>query len=174
MISADGEKATCLFVKNGNLYKTQTEDFGATWSDPIQVNDEDGTVVDQYRTASVAGFYGVWTDDRNDNNDIYFESVGLSPILTVESVSGGFGVTAALSNVGNAPAENVQWTIDLDGAVFIGAHKEGIVTLAPGDTETVSTGLVFGIGSVSIVVSVDGAEKQATAFVLGPLVLQVT
>lgn len=174
VISADGDRATCLFVKNGNLYKTQTEDFGATWSEPVQVNDEDGTVVDEYKTASVEGFYGVWTDERNGNDDLYFESVGLSPILTVESVSGGFGVKAILSNVGNAVAEDAQWTIDLDGAVFVGAHKEGTVTLAPEETETVSTGLVLGIGSVSIIVTVDGAEKQATAFVLGPLVLQVT
>jgi hypothetical protein len=174
VISADGDSATCLFLKNGNLYKTQTEDFGATWSEPVQVNDEDGTVVDEYKTASVAGFYGVWTDNRNGNDDIYFESVGLSPILTVEDVSGGFGVKAALSNVGNAPAENAQWTIDLDGTVFVGAHKEGTITLEPGETQTVSTGLILGIGSVTILVAVDGAEKQATAFVLGPLVLQVT
>lgn len=173
VISANGEKATCLFMKNGNLYKTSTEDNGATWSTPEQVNDVPNTVVEEFQYADIAGTYGVWTDERNGNSDIYFESVGLSPILTIDKVSGGFGVQVTLSNVGNAPAENVKWSIDLDGIVFLGAHTEGTETIAPGASKTVKSGFVFGFGRVSILATFGDAAKTAEGFVLGPFVLGV-
>ena len=175
VISANGEKATVLFLKNGNLYKTSTEDIGATWSTPTQVNSVPNTVVEEYQNYDVEGSYGIWTDNRNGNNDLYFDVVGSAPFLTIGDIQGGFGVKAVLSNIGTASAENVVWSIDIEGnLLFVGSHTEGNVSLAVGGSETVSSGFLFGFGRVLIMVTVGDATKIASGFLLGPFMIGVT
>jgi hypothetical protein len=78
-ISFIGSQAACVFVKNGDLYLVQSDDGGATWSSPSKVNDETGTVIQEYRTADTCPGAVVWSDERNDNPDVYFETLGDSP-----------------------------------------------------------------------------------------------
>jgi len=171
-ISLSGEKATVIFFKDGNLYFTYTEDWGATWSEPIKVNDADGSAMAEYRNAYIKGAGAVWTDNRNGNADIYFDTVGAVPIINVESVQGGFGVKATIANVGTADAKDVAWSIDLEGLVFIGKHKEGVISSLPaGQSTTISSGLVFGIGPVTVTVTAGGATATADGFIIGPFVL---
>jgi len=173
VVSANGEEATCLFIKNSNLYVTQSEDSGKTWGDPMQVNDVSDSIVAEFGSVDIDGSYGVWTDVRNGNNDLFFESVGSSPILIIGDLSGGFGVSATISNIGNAPSENVEWSIDLDGTVFVGAHKDGSASIEPGSSITINTGFILGFGSVDITVTADDKTTTASGFVLGPFVLSV-
>jgi len=174
VISANGDKATCLFIRNGDLYKTTTEDGGVTWSTPELVNDVPGTAVEEYQYTDVKGVYGVWTDQRDGNDDIFFESVGLSPILTIEEISGGFGsVKAKLSNVGNAVAENTRWSIDVEGLVLLGAHSEGTITLPPGSSRVVKSKFLLGLGGVTVTVTFGDAVRTTQGFLLGPLLLGI-
>ena len=173
-IVAYGEGATCTFVMDGDLYVTHTDDGGVTWSEPEKVNDETGTVSMEYRTAKVTNSgHTFWTDTRNGNADIYYDNVGLppTPILSIESISGGFGVKATVANIGTADAENVDWTMTFSGPVFIGKEKSGTVTVPAGGTVTISSGLILGIGPATVTVDVGGTTKTASGFVLGPLVL---
>jgi len=165
--------AVCIFVKNGNLYQSTTEDGGATWSEPIMINDVSGTVEEDYHTADVCKLGAIWTDNRNGNADLFFDSVGAFAVISIDSISGGFGVTATISNIGNAPAENVEWSIDLEGGlILLGKHKEGVIpSLAPGASTTVKTGFILGIGKTTASVAADGTTAQASGFVLGPFVL---
>ena len=56
----------------------ESNDGGDTWNDPLQVDDEDSAEF-IYRGVSAiysgGGIYVVWTDDRNDNADIYFDKI---------------------------------------------------------------------------------------------------
>lgn len=70
--------ASVIFVKEGNLYISTTEDGGATWSSAIKVNEE-GTVFEEYRTADTCDGAAVWTDTRDGNKDIYFATLGNAP-----------------------------------------------------------------------------------------------
>jgi hypothetical protein len=96
------------------------------------------------------------------------------PSIEIESISGGFGVTATIANAGVVDATDVNWTIALQGLVFFGKQQTGnIEKILPGFSPTISSGLVFGFGSVDITVTAADAEKTVTGFLLGPFVLNV-
>ncbi|MFO8133445.1 MAG: hypothetical protein R6U10_05900 [Thermoplasmatota archaeon] len=166
-----GSTVYVAFEKEGNLYFTESTDGGATWEEPVQMNEEDGTVVSEENAIDIHGSGIVWTDNRNGDKDVYYAPVP-APQLNVESITGGMGVTATVSNTGTEDASSVAWTIDLSGPVFVGSHAEGTIdSLAAGDSETISSGFVLGIGPTTISVAAGGAEQTASGFVLGPLVL---
>ncbi len=174
VISANGEKATCLFMKNGNLYKTSTEDIGVTWSTSEQINTVPNTVVEEYQNIDIEGSYGIWTDNRNGNNDLYFDIVGLAPLLTIDEIKGGLGVKVSLSNIGNGPAENVFWSIDITGGILLaGSHTEGRLSLPVGSSETVKSGFIIGLGRVLIIATFGDTTKTVNGFVLGPFIIGV-
>jgi len=168
-----GDKIICTFVRNGDLYYTYSEDWGATWEEPIKLNDVDGSVASEWRTAGITESGAVWTDTRDGNADIYYNSFPV-PVLTAE-ITGGFGVTVTVSNVGTAAAENVPWSIELSGGlILMGGKKEGTIpSLAPGESTTIKSGLILGIGKTTITATVGGTSITASGFLLGPFVLGV-
>ncbi len=172
-VYASGNTVQVVYVNQGNLYLVKSEDGGATWGEPSQVNDQDGTVISEDGTCDISKAGIVWTDNRNGNMDIYFAAGEAAPILNVKSVSGGFGASAVIENTGTADATGVQWSIELSGLVFLGGRTEGTVDVPAGGEVTIKSGLVFGIGPGTIDVNAGGATKTASCLVLGPLVLGV-
>ena len=170
-----GNKISIAYVRDGNLYLVESEDGGATFGEEKKINDVDGTVAMEPGTVDMNDLGIVWTDTRNGKKDIYFAPKPAA-IITVDSVSGGFGIKATVSNAGTIPAENVAWSIDLEGGLIIlGKHAEGTIpTLAPGASTTISSGFVLGFGKTTIKVNAGGAGKTASGFVLGPFVLGVS
>jgi hypothetical protein len=166
VISANGDKAFCMFIKNNDLYVTSSEDAGKTWSDPVKVNDDTGSVIAEYGSSDIASAYGFWASNREGNNDIFFEEVGQFAEVVIDEVAGGFGIQVTLSNVGNADAVEVPWSIVIDGRVFLGSEKSGTVTLAPGASTTVSTGIILGFGPITITITVGTATKTVDAKLL--------
>jgi hypothetical protein len=170
-VALSGDTLVATFVKNGNLYYTSSDDWGATWSEPDQLNEEEGTILSEYGTAAATSVGAIWSDTRNGNSDVFYGAFPV-PVIGVDTISGGFGAKATISNTGTAPAENVAWTIELDGLVFLGATAEGtITTLAAGDSTEISTGLVLGIGPADVTVTASGSSATASGFVLGPFVI---
>ena len=168
-----GNTAFVVYISDGNLYLVKSEDGGATWGDPEQVNDEDGTVVAEENAVDIHSGGIVWVDNRNGNKDIYYAPLP-APLIGVKTISGGVGVKATIDNTGSEDASNVDWSIQLSGLIFMGKEATGTIdTLAAGGETTISTGLVFGVGPTTITVTAGGATKTASGFVLGPLVLGV-
>jgi hypothetical protein len=166
VISANGNEAICMFTKNNDLYVTSSKDAGATWSAPVKVNDDTGSVISEYGSSDIASAYGFWASNREGNNDIFFEEVGQFADVVIDEIAGGLGIKVTLSNIGNADAIEVPWSIVIDGRVFSGAEKSGTVTLAPGASTTVSTGIILGFGPITITITVGTVTKTADAKLL--------
>ncbi|RLF59520.1 MAG: hypothetical protein DRN27_02450 [Thermoplasmata archaeon] len=171
VITSDGEKAACLFVRDGNLYESKTENAGTSWNEPIQINDISGTVVDGYRNIDSSGKYGVWTDNRNENHDLFIGEVGPTPILELNEISLGFTIKTSVTNTGNAPEENVKWAIELDGFAVPESKKGRIIRIDAGETEEIQTDFFFGFGPISVTVTVGHLIQSVQGIGFGPFLV---
>jgi hypothetical protein len=171
-----GNNVFCTYIKEGNLFVIKSEDGGATWEEPQQVNEESGTVIAEPRAVEISEAGIVWTDNRNGNKDIYYAPGEPAPEIIIESITGGIGVSAVIKNVGNAVATNVQWSIDLEGGLILVGKNAGdtIPTIAAGTSVTVKIPFVLGFGGVTIEAAANGATKSATGTVLLFLVTGVS
>ena len=164
----EGDDIVCSYMREGDLYVSVSEDGGETWEeadDPI--NDESGTVVEQYSGASLGGPFAAWTDDRNSPTEIYFDTAvepKKKPILDIISISGGIGVTATIKNIGEAPATGVESSLTVTGGILglINKNESDTVTSLAIDAEaSISSGIIFGLGAVEIVATVSCAEGSS-------------
>ena len=170
VIEATGSKATCIFSKNGNLYAAISEDGGKTWKTVGPINEIEGSVEEEYANYDISSSHVVWADKRGDDLDIYFDKAAAVPVLDVQ-LSGGFGIKVTISNVGTGVAKDLKLTVDMSGIVLIGKHGEkAIDEIKPGESVTFNI-FVIGIGPATININVDGASKEASAFIIGPIVL---
>ena len=155
-VTVVGSEAYCLYISNDNLYVIKSEDGGATWGDAEQVNDEAGSAEVMWRTADISFPYVAFTDNRGDSLDIYFDLAGEPPQipqLEIGDITGGIGVSAIVKNTGDAAATDVEWTITVTGGILGFINKEitgTISSLAVDSEETISTGLIFGLGAIDI------------------------
>jgi len=171
-VYVSGNNVYVAYISNGNLYLAISKDGGATWSDPVQINDNAGSVVAGDGSVDISAGGIVWTDNRDGNLDIYYSPIP-APRIVIQSVSGGMGITATVANVGTQDAENIPWSIDVSGGlVILGKHAEGTIsTLAAGESVTISSGLVLGIGKITVNINAGGATAKASGFLLGPMIL---
>jgi hypothetical protein len=95
------------------------------------------------------------------------------PIIEIGKITGMFGVSAVIKNTGTGTTTNVPWWINVTkGIILTGSHSLGTIPeLAMNASKTITSSGLWGIGSIAISVQADDVTKDATAFLLGPLVL---
>lgn len=101
--------------------------------------------------------------------------ISAAPRIEIGVIGSGFGsISAEIRNVGAAEASQVSWSIRLQGMVLLGRQTEGtFAKILPGFSPKAYSGFVLGFGPVEILVTADEAERTATAFLLGPFVLNL-
>jgi len=101
--------------------------------------------------------------------------------LSITDPTGPIGVSTSIKNIGENPATNVAYEFTVNGGILGMINKNNtdtIAELAIGAEESLSSGLIFGFGSIDIEISADAdnadpVSKTKTAFVLGPFVLKI-
>jgi hypothetical protein len=112
--------------------------------------------------------------EESNWSDVISINIVAPPLIEIGEITGGFGVSAVINNIGAAEATNVNWTIELDGLVIFGREKTGTFEkIIPGSGEIAETGFIFGLGPVQITVTAYEAEKTVSALLIGPFVLNV-
>jgi len=155
------------YIDGGNLYVVNSTDGGATWNDPVQINDEDGTVVADENSVDIHEGGIVWTDSRGDFDNIYyyqlFEPIPEPKLEVTINTGWGLGASAVVQNIGDAPATNVEWHIIVTGGLLGLIDKDingTILNLDVAAEETISSGIIFGFGAIEITATVQCSESS--------------
>jgi len=143
IVHTGDDEATCIFIKGaspGSVYYSTTEDGGATWSTPEEVEDSD-YVPEEYKAADVCGFGAAWMNE--DDGNIYFGRIGNAP-------PGAPTITGPIEVQKGELTDYTFVAIDPDG-------DDVKYLIDWGDTSTEETG--YEASGVSVVVSHTWAEK---------------
>lgn len=98
-------------------------------------------------------------------SDFCIVDASLSTLFEPElNVRGGFGVNVIIKNTGDVDANYVKWEIHVEGGVlgFINKTVNGTVDIKAGESQKVSSGMLFGLGEIDVKVTVVNEEKIAT------------
>lgn len=88
--------------------------------------------------------------------------VGPFPHLDIE-LKGGLGIKAVITNTGLGDALGVPWEITVNGGIFgmINKTVNGTIDIEAETSETVSSGILFGLGPITVTVKI--ADKEVIA-----------
>jgi len=78
MFYANDTHLFCAFIESGNISLTNSTNYGLNWSLPEQLNNENGSVVEEYQFADFSDKNHIlWTDNRKGDPDIYAVILGI-------------------------------------------------------------------------------------------------
>ena len=158
-----------IFNNDDRLYKSLTEDAGATWSTPEEIADG---LIDEYKAACLSDGAGIalYGYDGAEDADIYSAEVFHipTPIIELGEIAGGFGkITAVVSNSGDASAESLDWEITVEGGLVFGGSNAGTIDeIGMGEDVSISSKFIFGFGGLTATLSVDAITQSVDGSVL--------
>ena len=171
-ICVTGGYFRCAYTYQGNLYLSDSKDGGMTWDEPLQINEIDGTVVEEEQGIAVHEKGIVWSDSRDGTQDIYFMEGSTKARVEIKSISKGFGISAVITNPSMVDATNVQAMIHINApCMMYGSTTPFTFDLPVGTEQNIHTGFICGLGPATITVTADTAKKEIGGFVIGPLIL---
>ena len=155
-------EAICTFLKDGDLYCSMTDDGGITWDSAVKIN-EDETVKEEFHAVDICEIGTAYADDEGIVN---FNTLGSAPIVTIDSISGGIGVSAIIENIGSADAADVSYSISITGGILGMVNKnieDTIPTIEAGGQVTITSGFFIGLGPIEITVTANSAQETISA-----------
>lgn len=94
-------------------------------------------------------------------------------LKTEIEVTGGFGITVDISNVGDEDATDIDWSISVEGGIFGFINKSlngNIPLLKPDETER-KLMMAFGLGSIEITVIAEPSNTEKVMKTMDALIL---
>jgi len=168
---AVGENIICAYVKDNNLFLIQSKNGGVSWEQPDQINEVEYAVVDESRSIDVNDAGVVWTDIRNGQKDIYYQSIKTDFFIPEITIAGGLGITITIENKGNLAMDDVELTMAIDAFLIKGFETSTNFSICAYGTVKIHM-YSFGLGGIQIEVKCDGnGYASASGVLLGPLVI---
>jgi len=95
--------------------------------------------------------------------------------IQIVSIEGGFGAKTTVKNIMTQPLTNIPWTVYVSGGLILKTTgMNGVISsLAAGEQTSIKTGLILGIGHITISVNVGYETKTVTGFLFGPFILGI-
>ena len=86
------------------------------------------------------------------------------PVLEITDIEGGFGyISAIIKNIGQLDAKDVDFSIDIEGIIFIGQHTEiSLPSLPARGGIKIKSGFVFGIGPAIVYITAEASNADLT------------
>ncbi len=103
-------------------------------------------------------------------SDIILVKLG-EPSITIQQ---NHRFSWTIQNHGEEDLNDVNWSIQIDGQIFMGTGKSGTITMLPagGETTIGADGILMGFGSVTIRVTVGYIGQTLNCFLLGPFIIR--
>jgi len=188
----------CIILYEGNANIEETgvsSDLKTTWWNLTEIDISDGETLSIIFDALVTGQSGdcqecgintayFYSYEKSGEDTAKIHSTHKDPAeFSIKIKSGWRKAKAIVTNAGGSVAEDIYWTISLNGGRMhrIQASNQGFFTdLLPGQGETINTAgktkLGFGRATVEVALYENGGEepiaiKTVNGFILGPLVL---
>ena len=119
-----------------------------TYADPFLVSTEGSHIL---------YFYSIDNAGNAEEEKTCEFTIQYPPDINV-TITGGFGISVAIKNLGSSDLTNISWNLSLDGGIiFFGKQKSGITDVKAGD-EMVLRSLVFGVGKPTITLTIASSE----------------
>jgi hypothetical protein len=153
IVHTDDNTATCVFVRNGDVYSCSTDDGGITWTNPSSQSGSEDAIY-----ADVAGLGFSYEAD-----DTVYYGIGSAefPIIGIGEVSGGIGVTVEITNTGTGDAIDLPVTVQASGGMLgmIDKQVDETITVTAEGSATVSLPMIIGFGQVVIEVNAGSVSE---------------
>jgi hypothetical protein len=169
VVSSLGKQVVVAYSRNGDLYTSISEDGGKNWEEFPSINTASGKVKSGERSYGISSNNVVWTDTRDEKNAVFYDKAGeiLLPNIEIQTISGGLGISAVIANTGTADATDIGWNIHCEGTILLGSETAGTITkLEPGQSASIKSGFIIGLGKTDITVTVGSTSKTASGTVL--------
>lgn len=159
-VSINGDTALIGSLADSAYIFTRT---GTTWLQQQKLTDLGGAAGDSFGfSVSLSGdtaLIGANAADSSKGAAYMFTKI----VLTFNT-AGGLGVNLKITNNGTTDATGVPWQIHVEGGYLgqIDKTVNGIIAIPAGKSVTLTTGMLFGFGAISITAKVANGEQTAT------------
>ncbi len=167
-VTAEGNVVTVSYVQNNNVIVTSSSNAGMDWNQPNQVNDQNNTVSQHHDEIDIDENNIVWTNTEM-NSHILYDILNIeTPILSLNSITGGLMISSEIENKGVVNATNIPYSIQIDGGILFSPREiSGTISIPAGETRSIQTEqLIIGIGRPTITVNVGSVSQSIQASLL--------
>ena len=143
---------------NYTMYKVDNSSY-INYIEPFIISDDGDHIVYYYSVDNAGNI----ENEKNCTFTIEQPSSG----IRIKSISGGFGVSTVIENIGSIDAIDVEWSITLsNGFILLGSDTTGVINVPAGEEVIVYSNSILGFGNTIVTVAAGNTEESSNAIVI--------
>jgi hypothetical protein len=172
-VEFDGTMEGDVYVSDVTVTLSATDDLSGVNYTMYKLNEDDWTMYTDTFTVTEDGeytllFYSVdYCGNVEEEQTEVFTIQREQPGELVIEIIGGLGVSAILMNLGETEITDIDWTIEISGALlFAGQSKSGNIASIGPDSDEMIGSMPIGIGPIDVTVTAGDVTETASGFLL--------